>query len=380
MEILLALDSFKGSISSIDVENVIEKTIKKIDDSINVIKVPLADGGEGTLDAIKYSKDCIIENIEVTGANGKKIIVDIAYIDYNTAIIEVAKIVGLSILKDYEKDPYKLTSLGVGEVIKYLLDKNIKKIYIGLGGSSINDAGFGMLYALGLRYYSKDNKELSYMLSDMEILDRIDTRYFDKRIFDKEIILLSDVNNPLCGSNGASYIYGPQKGLKDIEKTDKLIKKFALKLSPEYIEKSGSGSAGGLGFAFLYCNGHMKSGIKEIMEILNIESMIKKADYIITGEGRIDSQSLNGKLPIGVASIAKKYNKKVIAMVGSKELNLDEVYKNGIDLVLDIINKPMSLDFAMENVEILLEDTTKTLLQIISLIGGKNNETISNEV
>ena len=380
MEILLALDSFKGNISSIDVENVIEKTIKKIDDSINVIKVPLADGGEGTLDAIKYSKDCIIENIEVPGANGKKIIVDIAYIDYNTAIIEVAKIVGLSILKDYEKDPYKLTSVGVGEVIKYLLDKNIKKIYIGLGGSSINDAGFGMLYALGLRYYSKDNKELSYMLSDMEILDRIDTRYFDKRIFDKEIILLSDVNNPLCGSNGASYIYGPQKGLKDIEKTDKLIKKFALKLSPEYIEKSGSGSAGGLGFAFLYCNGHMKSGIKEIMEILNIESMIKKADYIITGEGRIDSQSLNGKLPIGVASIAKKYNKKVIAMVGSKELNLDEVYKNGIDLVLDIINKPMSLDFAMENVEILLEDTTKTLLQIISLIGGKNNETISNEV
>lgn len=362
LKVLIAVDSFKGSATSNEAGEYIKKGILKVNNDIDVYKMIIADGGEGTLEAIASENKGEFREIEVKGPLSKKIKAKYYIMNNEIAIIEAAEIIGINLLESSELNPYYTNTYGIGQVIKEILDLNIRKIYIGIGGSSTNDGGAGMLNYLGVKFYDNNKKELLPIPKELEKLYDVDISNIDKRIYETEIIVLSDVSNPLCGINGASYIYAPQKGAKeeDLHKLDKILENYGNiideKICKKNINLAGSGASGGLGYALIsLLNASFTQGIDKIMELIKIEDKIKNIDLVITGEGRIDNQSIFGKAPIGVAKLSKKYNKPVVAISGSTALNLDNIYENGIDLVLDIINEPMSLDFAIENVEKLLE-------------------------
>lgn len=365
IKVVIAIDSFKGSISSKDAAIAIERGILNYSkDKVLIEKVIVADGGEGTVEAIVENTKGKYEYVEVSNPFGKKRKAKIGILKGEIAVLEMAEAAGINLIKLDELNPYKTTTYGVGEMIKTVLEMGIKKIYIGLGGSATNDGGAGMLNALGVKFYDKYKKEFVPTPEKLRNLESIDYSKLDKRLKDVDIYLLSDVNNILCGVNGASYIYGPQKGAtkKDVVVLDEILEKYSKildeKLGLKFADKPGSGAGGGIGYAFLsLCNGKFNQGIDEILKMIEFEKIISDADLIITGEGRIDNQSINGKTPIGIAKISKKYEKNVIAIVGSSSKELDLIYQNGIDLVLDIINEPMNLDDAIKNVKQLLEFT-----------------------
>lgn len=376
--VFIAVDSFKGSASSKEVANYIEKGILNFRKDITINKISIADGGEGTVEALVDATNGKYREFEVTGPLGNKVNSRCGIINGDIAIIEMAEAAGLNLVKREDLNPFKATTFGVGELITHVLDMGIRKIYIGLGGSATNDGGAGMLAALGVKFFDKDNKQIGFCPDELQNLYNIDFSNLDKRIKESEIILLSDVRNILCKENGASYIYGPQKGAskEDIKKLDKILENYGniidSFLGEKFSEKPGSGAAGGLGYALLsLCNAKFTEGIIKIMELINLEDKIKNADLVITGEGRIDNQSVNGKAPIGIALTAKKYNIPVIAIVGSSSNNLDEIYKNGVDLVLDIINEPMNLNNAIKNVKQLLEFTGEKAIRAFYLSKDK---------
>lgn len=288
--------------------------------------------------------------------------------------MEMAESSGINLVPRENLNPYKATTYGVGQILKQILDMGIKEIYIGIGGSATNDGGAGMLAALGAKFYDSQNNEIGYTPIELSRLSRIDLTNFDSRVTKTKITILSDVRNILCGENGASYIYGPQKGAskEDIVNLDCILNNYG-NIIDEYLGeknsiKPGSGAAGGLGYALLsVCKAEFNEGIIKIMELIELEENLKDADLVITGEGRIDNQSVNGKAPVGIALTAKKYNIPVIAIVGSSDKNLTDIYKNGIDLVLDIINEPMSLDKAIKNVKELLEFTGEKAIRAFYL-------------
>ncbi|WP_407536971.1 glycerate kinase [Cetobacterium somerae] len=375
IKIVIAIDSFKGSISSKEAAIAIERGILNYSkDKILIEKVIVADGGEGTVEAIIENTKGKYEYVEVSNPFGKKRQAKIGILKKEIAVLEMAEAAGINLIKLEELNPYKTTTYGVGEMIRAVLDMGIKKIYIGLGGSATNDGGAGMLNALGVKFYDKHKNEFFPTPEKLRNLESIDYSELDKRLKDVDIHILSDVNNILCGINGASYIYGPQKGAtkKDVVVLDEILKKYSEildeKLGVKFADEPGSGAAGGIGYALLsLCNGVFKQGVDEILKMIEFEKIISDADLIITGEGRIDNQSINGKTPIGIAKISKKYEKSVIAIVGSSSKELDLIYQNGIDLVLDIINEPMNLDEAINNVKQLLEFTGEKAIRAYML-------------
>lgn len=358
-KIVIAADSFKGSASTIEVENYIEQGIRHIDKQVEIVKIPIADGGEGTVDSLVLAFHGEYKYVDVIGPSGNEIRAKYGMLDAQTAIIEMAEASGLHLVS--ELNPFKTTTYGTGQLIKAALDQGAKTIYVGLGGSATNDGGVGMAQALGASFRDKDGKEIGYGADGIKNLETIDVSNLDRRLQNVEIIGLSDVTNPLCGKNGASHVYGPQKGAteKDVEVLDRILAHYGNLIKEQVgidiIYKAGAGAAGGLGAGLMtFCNAHLEPGITKILDILNIESHLKEADLVITGEGKIDSQSLNGKAPVGVAKLAKKYHVPVIAIVGSADYDIQEVYNHGIDLVIDTIIKPMSLDEAISNVGKLL--------------------------
>lgn len=375
IKIVIAIDSFKGSISSKEAAIAVERGILNYSkDKILIEKVIVADGGEGTVEAIIENTKGKYEYVEVSDLFGKKRQAKIGILKEEIAVLEMAEAAGINLIKLEELDPYKTTTYGVGEMIRAVLDMGIKKIYIGLGGSATNDGGAGMLNALGVKFYDKHKNEFFPTPEKLRNLESIDYSELDKRLKDVDIHILSDVNNILCGINGASYIYGAQKGAtkKDVVVLDEILKKYSEildeKLGVKFADEPGSGAAGGIGYALLsLCNGVFKQGVDEILKMIEFEKIISDADLIITGEGRIDNQSINGKAPIGIAKISKKYEKSVIAVVGSSSKELDLIYQNGIDLVLDIINEPMNLDDAIKNVKQLLEFTGEKAIRAYTL-------------
>ena len=386
MKIIIAADSFKGSATSDEVSDSIEKGIRKFSEiETEIKKIPIADGGEGTVDSVVKATDGIFEYMEVKGPLGKVVKAKFGFIHNDTAILEMAEASGINLISEEEKDPFRTNTYGVGEILKYILDKGIRKIFIGIGGSATNDGGAGMLHSLGVRFYDSGNNEIGYCPEELKELSKVDITGLDKRIFESEIIVLSDVSNPLCGENGASYIYGPQKGAspEDIKVLDKILENYGnivdRELKDSFMQKPGTGAAGGLGYALLsICRAEFRVGIDEIVKLIGLEEEIKNSDLIITGEGRIDNQSVNGKAPIGIAKIAKKYNLPVIAIVGSSALQLDDIYQNGIDLVLDVINEPMKLERAMSEVDKLLEFAGEKAIRAYFLGRkyGKNNKAV----
>lgn len=367
-KVVIAADSFKGSATTIEVESYIEQGIRRVDQDIQIVKIPVADGGEGTVDALVIGCQGEYRYVEVTGPLGGKVEAKFGLINDNrVAILEMAEASGLTLVNEEDRDVFKSTTYGTGELIRAALDLGVDEIYIGIGGSATNDGGVGMAQALGVSFTDSKGQEIGQGAAGLKDISSIDVSNIDWRIHDVKITVLSDVSNPLCGDNGASYIYGPQKGASDddVIRLDGLLNHYGEKIEEilgiNILEKEGSGAAGGLGAGLMvFCEAQLYSGIEKVLEILKFEDELKNADLVITGEGSLDSQSLNGKAPIGIAKLAKKYQLPVIAIVGSSDDYLTPIYEMGIDLVIDIINRPMSLSQAIKDVEILITNTGET--------------------
>lgn len=291
-----------------------------------------------------------------------------------TAVIEMAQASGLTMVPKEKRNPLAATTYGTGQLIKDALDKGCKKILIGIGGSATNDGGAGMLAALGAVLKDETGKQLGFGGAALANLAEIDLTNFDSRIFETEITVACDVNNPLLGKNGASYVYGPQKGGTEemVEALDSALGRFkeisALKLGRDYSACPGSGAAGGLGFALLaYCRAEFSSGIDLVLDVCGFENALQNADLVITGEGRIDAQSARGKVLNGIGLRAKKLGVPVIAIGGSVCAGSEALLASGITAMFSIANGPLTLDYAMQNGQFLIEQISKNIMRVFAL-------------
>lgn len=375
MKVVIAIDSLKGSLTSIEAATAIKQGILNVDGNIDIEIKPLADGGEGTVEALVEGMNGEIETISVTGPILDK--VDATYgilKDTNTAIIEMAQASGLPLVPQDLRNPLNTTTYGVGEIIKEAIKKGCRNFIVGIGGSATNDCGIGMLQALGFEFYNKENKLVGLGGKELNEIKYIKTDNKLKELDECKFRIACDVNNPLYGENGAAYIYGPQKGATEeiVKELDEGLRNFA-KVVKSYLNKDianveGVGAAGGLGFGFLgFLNAKLESGIKIILDEIKLEESVKDADIVITGEGRLDNQTAMGKAPIGVAKLAKKHNAKVIAIAGCTTEDAVECNKEGIDAYFSILNSTMSIEEAMKP-EIAKNNIIQTVTQIFNLI------------
>ena len=312
------MDSFKGSLTSLEAGNAVKDGILSASSEHEVTVLPLADGGEGTLEALTDGLHGVYRSLEVTGPDGKKVNARYGIVHGDTAIIEMAQASGLTLVEG--NDILKATTYGTGEQIRSALDEGIRKFIIGIGGSATNDGGTGMLEALGVKFIGGARGAIG-----LKTLTSIDISNLDSRVKESSFKVACDVRNPLLGENGCSFVYGPQKGgsKEQIEEMDIWMRSYAeltRKILPEADpDFPGSGAAGGMGFALKYYLGaELVSGSKLVLEVTHLEEYIKEADILITGEGRIDGQSLYGKGPVEAARLAKKYDKEVVAFAGSE--------------------------------------------------------------
>lgn len=375
MRIVVAPDSFKGSLSSIQAANAIEKGIigaaQTCREPVEVIKVPIADGGEGTVEAIITANKGEIVKTRVLDPLGREIDSFFGILPDNSAVIEMAAASGLNLLGDDERNPMKTTTYGTGQLIKEALDYGCKRIIIGIGGSATNDGGVGMAQALGVSFLDEEGNQIAFGGGELSKISKIDVSLLDPRIKDTVITIASDVKNPLCGPNGASAVYGPQKGATPemVETLDRNLKHLAKtiheQLNIDILNVPGSGAAGGLGAGLMaFLGAKFCLGIKLVTELARLEEKIQRADLVVTGEGSTDYQTLFGKVPQGIADIAKKYSKPVICISGSLGKGYEQLYNEGIDAFFSIVNRPMSLEEAMNNAEVLLEQTAKNVIKV----------------
>ncbi len=374
MKIIIAPDSFKGSASAKEVGASVKRGIEAIIPHAKIKLIPLADGGEGTGDILVETLGGRWIDLEVKGPSGNKVMSKYGVIEDNIAIIEMAKASGLMLVKDGKLDPLLSTTYGTGELIKHALEMGYKKIYVGIGGSASTDGGMGMAQALGYSFLDIDGKELPLGGGRLSDLAQIVGVNRNRLLDDAKIIVLSDVENPLYGENGAAYVYGPQKGAnkEEVELLDKGLRHYAKiierGLGINITDKKGMGAAGGLGAGLnIFCNARIKSGIEEVLSILNFKEELKDCNLLITGEGRIDSQSSQGKVLLGLSKLAKEVGVPVIALVGGVGKEAEDLYDLGINLILPILDRPMELKEAMEDVDRLLYEAGKRIGRIIKI-------------
>ena len=372
MKVVIAIDSLKGSLSSVDAGNAIKEGVLEVCPDAEVVVKPLADGGEGTIEALVQGMKGIEYKIEVHGPLGKKVTASYGIIEEGekTAIIEMAQAAGITLVSKQERNPLYTTTYGVGEIIKDAIHRGCRKFIVGIGGSATNDAGVGMMQALGYKFYDVDGNLLGLGGQILDKIHRIDQTEALKELSECSFKVACDVDNLLYGKNGASYIYGPQKGAT--EEIVKILDNGLINLSKvvnnTYENTPGAGAAGGLGYGFMtFLGGKLESGIDIILKEINLEEGIKDADVVVTGEGRLDAQTIMGKAPIGVAKLAKKYSKKVIALGGSLTNDAYKVNEHGIDAVFSIVNEPMTLEKAMES-EVAKFNLKMTAKQIFNLM------------
>lgn len=373
MKFILAPDSFKESMTAKEACISMENGIRKVFKDATCIHVPMADGGEGTVDALIESTNGNLHEVEVTAPLGNKVKAKFGILgDGKTAVIEMAEASGIHLVKLENRNPLLTTTFGTGEIIRYALDMNIERIIIGLGGSATNDGGVGMLQALGASFKDSDGKEIALGGGALKDLCTIDLSGFDKRIYGVKIEVACDVKNPLTGENGASFVFGAQKGgnKETLEELDSNLKHYAevvkRDMGKEIDKVEGAGAAGGLGAALIgFCNGKLESGIDLVIKYSNLEEKVRNADFVFTGEGSIDFQTKFGKTPIGVAKIAKKYNIPVIAFGGRIGEGIDELYSLGIDSVIGITPGVISLDEALRKGKENLEISTENVVRIL---------------
>ncbi|WP_276839683.1 glycerate kinase [Anaerovibrio lipolyticus] len=377
MNIVIAIDSLKGSLTSLEAGKAIETGIKKVYSEAVTKVLPLADGGEGTVEALTLGMGGKLQSIEVTGPLGNKILAQYGILsDGKTAIVEMAAAAGITLVPDNKRNPLYTTTYGVGEILLDAMHKGCRHFIIGIGGSATNDGGVGMLQALGYDMLDADGKPVPFGAAGLKVLCRIDDSRVTPELKECSFRIACDVTNPLCGEKGCSAIYGPQKGAspEDIALMDKWMGDYARISKEKYSHANanapGAGAAGGMGFAFLtFTNATLESGIEIVLAETKLEDHISKADLVITGEGRLDGQTVMGKAPVGVARIAKKYNKPVIAFAGCVTPEATACNEHGIDAFFPILRGVVSLSEAMEpkNARQNMIDTVEQAMRLLKV-------------
>lgn len=382
MKVVTAIDSFKGSLSSAELSRHITEGIKNVYPEAEIISMPVADGGEGTVEALISGTggkivECTVHDPLMRTVKAKYGILG----NGKTAVIEMAEASGLTLLDEKERNPLKTTTYGTGELIKDALNRGCREFIIGIGGSATNDLGMGMMQALGVVFRDETGKELTGTGESMENVARIDTTNILPGLKDCRFTIACDVDNPLYGKNGAAYVYSPQKGAD--EKTTEQLDRGLKKLS-EVIRKDigkdisnipGAGAAGGLGGAFVaFLDGELRSGIEIVLKTLDFEKKAEGADVVITGEGRIDGQSVMGKAPTGVSKICKEKGIPVVAFAGSLTDDATVTHDYGITSLFSIMNYPMQLKEAMqpETASKLIRKNTEEVFRLIKAFKGRD--------
>lgn len=382
MKIVIAIDSLKGSLTSLQAGEAIKEGIYRIDKEAEVVIKPLADGGEGTVDALVDGMGGVMEFVKVTGPAGKSVLAKYGIIretksGTNTAIMEMSQAAGITQVTDKERNPLYTTTYGVGQMIVDAIHKGCRRFIMGIGGSATNDGGVGMLQALGYDFLDKDGNQIKHGAIGLKDLVQIKDDKVIPELKNCEFHIACDVTNPLCGKEGCSAIFGPQKGateqiVKDMDEWladyAKIAKESFTKADPD---KQGTGAAGGLGFAFLtFTNAILKSGVDLILNETKLEEEIKDADIVITGEGCLDAQTAMGKAPIGVAKLAKKYGKLVLGFSGAVTKGATACNEAGIDAYFPIVRSAVSLEDAMKkkNAQENLTDTVEQVFRLIKVL------------
>ncbi|MBD3864287.1 glycerate kinase [Olleya marilimosa] len=373
MKIVIAPDKFKNSLTSLEFCNIVEKQLKKELPYANIVKLPLADGGDGTIDIVKHYLNG--ETIKTKVCNPLFSTIEASYIyapKYETAFIEMAEASGLKLLKPEQLDCKITSTFGTGQLILDALNKGAKKIILGIGGSATNDCGIGMATALGYRFLDKKGKTVNPIGQNLSSIKSIDISQVNPKIFTTDFKIACDVTNPLFGKKGAAYVYAPQKGAnhQDILLLNKGLKDFSKLISqvfnidPQTIP--GSGAAGGMGIASkIFLNGTLESGNKLIKQLSNFDNQIINADWIITGEGKLDNQTLSGKTIQGVLDTSTKNNINVAVFCGTIDINEKELKNMGITYASQIISEAKNLDDAMQNTETYLKTMTEKFISHI---------------
>lgn len=358
MKVVVAMDSFKGSMCSIEAGNAVKKGIEKVCDARVVVK-PLADGGEGTTEALVEGLGGTFVTLEVTGALGNRLNVRYGILkDNRTAVMEMAEAAGIMLAGNEALNPLIATTYGVGEMILDAIKRGCREFIIGIGGSMTSEGGVGMLQALGVEILLQDGSLAAPGIQDLDCISSIDVQNMPEELKDCHFQIACDVKNPLCGENGAVYVFGAQKGIREEEKQlfDRKIAHFADKTKEytgnDYRMEAGAGAAGGLGFAFLsyFPNVELKPGIDIVLEAIELEQEVRDADFVITGEGLLDSQTAMGKAPVGVAKLAKKHGAMVLAFAGGVTKEAAICNTVGIDAFFPIVRGITALEEAMQPV------------------------------
>lgn len=357
MKIVIAPDSYKESLSALDVACAIEAGFREIYPDAEYVKLPVADGGEGTVEAMVAATNGRVIPVEVTGPLGEPVAGFYGVSgDEQCAFIEMAAASGLELLSPAQRNPLKTTSWGTGELIRHALDLGVRRIIIGLGGSATNDGGAGMVQALGAKLLTQDQQQIAQGGAALAGLMKIDISELDSRLEDCQIDVACDVTNPLTGEEGASAVFGPQKGATPemVADLDHALTHYAAcikqDLGIDVLSLEGGGAAGGMGAAlFAFCGAKLRPGIDIVTEALHLDALVADACLVITGEGRMDSQTIHGKVPVGVARVAKRYHIPVIGIAGSLTADVGVVHQHGIDAVFSVLYRICSLDDALEH-------------------------------
>lgn len=375
MRVTIAIDSFKGSLTTLQAGNAISDGILRAIPDAQIVVCPIADGGEGTVDALVSGTDGQMSSIHTTDPLGRSICANYGISnDKSTAFIEMATAAGITLVSAEERNPMRATTYGVGTMILDALKQGCRHFIIGIGGSATNDGGTGMLSALGFEFLDKEGNNIKPGAEGLDDLYEIRSKNVPAVLKECTFEVACDVKNPLCGENGCSAVYGPQKGATPemIVKMDAAFLRYAeltKTINPDADHNiQGSGAAGGMGFAFMsYLNAKLLPGIELVMKAVSLEEKILDADVVVTGEGRLDGQSVMGKVPVGVAALAKKHQKRVVAFSGAVTSDARLCNEHGIDAYFPIVRKPCTLEEAMETKNALsnLSDTAEQVFRLI---------------
>jgi len=372
--IVLAPDSFKESMTAKEVCEAMERGIKKGNPNVTCIHVPMADGGEGTMQSLVDATGGTVHTVTVTGPLGDQ--VDASYGisgDGSTGVLEMASASGIHLVPIAQRNPLVTTTYGTGELIKACLDHGVCRLLIGIGGSATNDGGAGVVQALGGKLLDAEGKELAFGGGELGRLARLDLSGFDPRLRDVEVEVACDVTNPLCGETGASHVFGPQKGATPemIEQLDRNLRNYAgvmkQELGKDIIDYPGAGAAGGLGGGLMvFLNGTLKKGIDMVVDYTGLEEKVRQADMVWTGEGGMDFQTQYGKTPLGVARVAKKHGKPVVALAGRVGDGIDVLYDQGMDAIFGIMPGAATLSEALANGVQNVERTSENIVRLMA--------------
>ena len=376
MKVVIAPDSYKGCLSALEVAKAMERGVLSVFPSTEVRKIPIADGGEGTVAALVTATNGQLRQTEVTDPLGNKIIAHWGVLgDGRTAVIEMAAASGLPLVPKERRDPRFTTTFGTGELIQAALAEGLPKIIIGIGGSATNDGGTGMARALGVRFLNAAGQEVAAGGGSLAEICQIDTTGLDLRLKNTEIVVACDVDNPLCGTRGASAVFGPQKGATPemVQQLDAGLAKYAScarqATGRDVAEKAGAGAAGGLGAGLMFFTpAQLKPGVEIVLDAVGFSDIVRDADFVITGEGRTDFQTAFGKAPVGVAKVAKTHGVPVFCISGGLGDGADDVLAQGIDAVMSICDRPLSLEECMSAGAQLIEPAAARLSRIIMAV------------